>query len=806
MDQMAITESVTPRLLKLYEGTRFKVETSEHPRLYFTQEEIIEIRKLARSYRTGPFGKSGATMVNQIVDEANKYLNEKELIVTFFQGYRVAFKLPPEQPPRLENPPGFPATYGQYPYWTGLSESIKRRCEILTFAYALTGRKEYGQRAKEYVLSLARWDTWNDPSYDKGIGTYSGIDSANLTISAVTAYDVLHELFTETERQELREAIITKGLGPFAYDLLDLVPFEEKAILDLYPNGTTRRAAGLGIGALAILDEEPMAHLYLSLAIDYMMWFFEHMEATGDSEGMMYTSISTDILIQLADTMRRITGEDEAFKCTYISSSVPKASLYLRGGLRCRFDDSGNAAYFGLTMTMLSALGDPLAGWYLKDTKTTPSGIYGLIYHQPDVNIASIEYLPTSTVIPAFGWASLQSGWGSLSSTLAFKSNDAISGHTHLDQNSFTIFAQGQWLATDYGYSVLDGGPKATFTTNSVGHNTILVDGMGQTRRGGGNIERFMASPFYDVVSGEAAGAYGYIDLFRRRIAQSKFPMLDEKNFNSLGYLYVIYDELKADTPHSYQWLLQSDMRNMSIVDNSIIIKKAPGSLAATIISPSKEDITLEIQSYPGAEELGPYAVVTGPRATETEFLTLLHVAPYKMLPGTGKGPEVEAITHPHAAGLRVIRKEKGGDLDEVFLFRKSHSLGGTIDTHGISFDGYEAFIRHVGKDLWVYSSYQGKRLILGDEVLFSSDVPANICVGWEPGDKVVRISIQSSEPGKAKLHIPAQGWRFDRVNLVLEGLDPYGRTSPVEGWSLDAQVLTIEFQEGYREFMLRRR
>lgn len=93
--------------------------------------------------------------------------------------------------------------------------------------------------------------------------------------------------------------------------------------------------------------------------------------------------------------------------------------------------------------------------------------------------------------------------------------------HSHADQNSFVIHANGNILAADSGYYDSYGSPHwKDWCTSTRAHNAITFDsGQGQVHfnknlekanmNAKGKITQLSNTPAYDLVSGDAGVAYG---------------------------------------------------------------------------------------------------------------------------------------------------------------------------------------------------------------------------------------------------------------------------------------------------------
>ena len=138
---------------------------------------------------------------------------------------------------------------------------------------------------------------------------------------------------------------------------------------------------------------------------------------------------------------------------------------------------------------------------------------------------------------------------------VAFRSSPFGSiNHMHSCQNAFNILYGGERLFANSGYYIAMADPHAKeWYRHTRGHNTILIDGQGQTRspEGYGWIPRHIDGDRVTYWLGDASNAYGDAGLvrFRRHVA------LLHPN------IVVIYDDLEADHEATWTWQLHAQNR-----------------------------------------------------------------------------------------------------------------------------------------------------------------------------------------------------------------------------------------------------
>lgn len=691
-----------------------------HPRLYFTGDDLPRLRE---------FGFKSEEM-----------LVETEMTIKYFGGKEVTFPLPPEQPGTIEEPPGFDhERFGHYPYWTMMSRNIQRRMQPLALAYASTGEKQYARRAIDYALALSKWSVWTDLDY----GTKTCLDTCHITFGMATVYDACHDAMTDDERRIVSDAIITLGLEPLFRDMQPEVEHNMQML----------RAAALGTGALAVFEETDKAQAYLDSAKAYFQWYLDSRAVSQNIESMGYLSYGLDTGVIFADVLHRATGDDSLVAHPYLDQVIRMAIYFQcpRASGLVNFSDCGIANYFGTIAKVLNrSLDHGPAGWYLTKSRLKfDAGWGGAIYGGPIGMTESPDRWPTSAVFRPIDWVSLRSGWSEDDTMLAMVCGNSKMGHNHRDQNSIILNHAGEWLIVDAGYKSFEGGPKSFYGQNTVGHNSLLVDGEGQDKLGGGKVTSFFASGVFDYTVGDASGSYDpkKLSKFLRRVVQVK-P----------GY-YVIFDEAASDgTPRQFEILLHTDTAGrylnasepMNTGDrasfSTLTIAKEKASVDAHLLLPRGRIV--ELTEYEGAESYGPYASISpAEKTSDVRFLTTL--VPIKV-------GETNRRTFIPVERDRVVTVEVEGDGVDIVGFRTGR---GSIEAGDVSFLG-ECFVvrtnpsgETTGYGIFrgqkLHSSVrsrspvfmQGMKIVDPGETLFLSSAAASIGVSCERKQAEISLS-----------------------------------------------------------------
>ena len=124
-----------------------------------------------------------------------------------------------------------------------VSRMVADRIYTLTTLYRLEGEERFARRAVEELRSIAAFPDWNP---------FHFLDTAEMTHAAAIGYDWLYTFMDDADRAQVRTAIVEKGLkeGIQAYR-------EEHHFATRGTNWNQVCNGGLGVGALALADEEP---------------------------------------------------------------------------------------------------------------------------------------------------------------------------------------------------------------------------------------------------------------------------------------------------------------------------------------------------------------------------------------------------------------------------------------------------------------------------------------------------------------------------------------------------------------------
>lgn len=578
----------------------FKMDTIQllkdlkpHPRILFNNRELTEIKS-----RVSAQDASSAISFGEIWEEvqlqAEKYLAENKFKVAYPSCDVVLdIALPLVELEPVGDPPG----YVDYPFWTMYSRAIEERIKVLSFAYGMTGDVRYSSMVKEYLLSLSSFSKWYEFPHR---GAEGNLSNAHFLLGAAIGYDAVFSTLSAKEKETIEEAIFSKGLQPLKID------FDNQDSHNIIAS----KRVSMFVGALAILDVPEYSDLvmpYLENSFAYISTYLDNRLKDPEIEGLLYLNVAARHLLMAADILQRSAGRDELISHEYFSF-LPDVFMYMLGtGVEASFVNFSDSFYKLDILYCMAVLASnrnhPVASWFvhrfpekkldvLMDFKKIPAPV------APDQ-----FYKESSKVFPVIGWAALRSGWQEGDHLLAFNSSESAKDHNHFDQNNFILHAAGEWLITNPGYQDYVEGPRREFTLGTVGHNSMLVDGLGQIHRGRSRLVDWYTSESFSYIIGEASGAYGpEIREWERKILhldQRYFVMFDkvEKSVHESELSFLFHTP--ASIHAGGETLVPGDQTSR----NTLRFTGEQAAAELSVCYPS--DAEKVVTQYAGAEQYG---------------------------------------------------------------------------------------------------------------------------------------------------------------------------------------------------------
>lgn len=427
------------------------------------------------------------------------------------------------------------------------SRRVLDRILNLGLAYRIRGEKRFVERAWAELDAAARFPDWNPRHF---------LDTAEMTAAFGIGYDWFFDAWSEAQRAQLRQAIVEKGFAP------GLKVYRGKGWWSSCRHNWNQVCnGGLGIGALAIGDEEPeAAREVLHGGLQSLPLAMTQYGPDGAwAEGPGYWGYATKYNVFILAALHTALGTDFGL------SEIPGFSLcgmmpiYSTGpvGRSFNYADSGDGATRAPEMWWLAArFRRPAYAWYAR--AYCLGGPLDILWYDPALDTARPQDLPLDRYFRNAEVVMLRSAWDDPQAvSVDFKVGDNKANHSHLDLGSFILDALGvRWAcdlgSDDYNMPGYFGGKRWTYyRLRAEGHNTLVIrsgpasDAPDQDPKAVAAIVKFDSQPARAIAIADLSAAYAAVaQRVRRGIA-----LIDRQKV-------VVRDEIDTAGPSDVWWFM----------------------------------------------------------------------------------------------------------------------------------------------------------------------------------------------------------------------------------------------------------
>ena len=472
------------------------------------------------------------------------------------------------------------------------SRRVVSRTYTLGLLYQMTGDKKYAEREWKELEAASKFPDWNPKHF---------LDVGEMTHAFAIGYDWFFSYWNVDQKNIIKSAIIEKGLcrALMAYDGIALN--DHSWWIRCEHNWNQVCNGGIGIGALAIADEQPgLAEYILRQVITNLPYAMVHFGPDGAwNEGPGYWGYSTQYNVAIISSLESSLGTDFGLSEIQGFSKTGLFPLYLTGPINRSFNyaDGSDGATGGSQMYWFAGKFNlPAAAKYQMNLSGN-SGALDILWYPADLIRAKVPDMPLAAYFRASEVMTMRSAWNDRNAWfVGFKAGDNKANHSNLDIGSFVLDALGKrWVfdlgADDYNmpgyFSTGANGPRWNYyRMRAEGHNVIVLNpGLkpDQNPLASAKITRFSTKGNTSYAIADLTPAYSTeATQVLRGIALAD------------GKSVVIQDEVKSDKPSALYWFIHTRAK-VNVASNG---KKATMTIDSAqveveIISPAKAKFTV---------------------------------------------------------------------------------------------------------------------------------------------------------------------------------------------------------------------
>jgi hypothetical protein len=465
------------------------------------------------------------------------------------------------------------------------SRRVVDRISTLGFLYRITKEERFAERAWQELYAASRFPDWNPKHF---------LDVGEMTCGFALGYDWFFDYWSIDRKQIIRSAIIEKGLSRALLAYEGLATRDKGWWINVPHNWNQVCNGGIGVGALAIADEEPkLSAAILKNVLQHLPTAMHHFAPDGAwNEGPGYWSYATRYNVAIIASLRTALGKDFGLSDIDGFSKTGLFPLYLNSPVKRSFNyaDGGDELVKGAQLFWFAkAFQQPDIAHYLYQFQ--PADPYALLWYDAALAKTSGKLAPDAYFRDA-EVVSMRSRWDDSAAVfVAFKAGDNKANHSHLDLGSFILDALGERWVLDVGkdnynmpgyFQAGKDGKRWTYYRNRAeGHNTLVI------RPGEAPDQDPLAATKVSAFQSGDNAAYGIMDLSNAYAPAAGTVTRGIALLRKTGAV-VVQDHIVNKSPADVYWFAHTRASIKAAANKrSVIFSQDGKQYSATLVAPA---------------------------------------------------------------------------------------------------------------------------------------------------------------------------------------------------------------------------